>query len=132
MAVTTHTGAPLVLGPLPGPDDVAALVEPATALARRWVAATAADQTAAEKKSAGQLAALVELGDGLDGHRGRAGQSVQGTDGEGVTGPQVVRQASHCGRSRSRLDSPWSTNTRTAPAAVSSRSWAATSCAQRA
>ncbi len=53
---TAHTGA----------DDVAALVEPAIAQARAWVEATAAGETAAEKRSAGQLAALVHDPDGVE------------------------------------------------------------------
>ncbi|WP_127126775.1 bifunctional proline dehydrogenase/L-glutamate gamma-semialdehyde dehydrogenase [Georgenia sp. SYP-B2076] len=48
------------------PADVAALVEDAVALAGEWLEQTERGQTAAERASAGQLAALVGDAEGLD------------------------------------------------------------------
>lgn len=48
------------------PDDVAALVDDAVALADRWLEQTAQGETAAERSASGRLAALVGDADGLD------------------------------------------------------------------
>ena len=52
--------------PAVGPDDVAALVDDAVALAERWMAATELEQTKAELTVSSQLAALVGDPAGLD------------------------------------------------------------------
>ncbi|CAA9385434.1 MAG: Proline dehydrogenase / Delta-1-pyrroline-5-carboxylate dehydrogenase, partial [uncultured Quadrisphaera sp.] len=68
MALTAPLGTPAAEPPAPGRagDDVAALVEPALALARSWVEATAAGESPAEKRSTGRLAALVHDRDGVE------------------------------------------------------------------
>src|SRR5690606_14474692 len=52
--------------PHPVPDDIAALVDEAVALAERWIEATERDQTEAERATSGRLAALGRDPAGLD------------------------------------------------------------------